>query len=170
MLGVIVMLMAFLGLVGLANLGLNGLAALIERWSGLALDLRLEHLLAYVFTPLALIIGVPPADAFEVGRLLGMRAIMTEIPAYQELARLIAEGGLSDGRSAVLASYALCGFAHIASVAIFVGGIAALAPGQTQTLAKVAFRALAAATLACLMTAAVAGTFYGYGSLLFAMP
>jgi CNT family concentrative nucleoside transporter len=170
MLGVIVMLMAFLGLVGLLNLGLDSLAGLVEKWTSVALNLRLENILAYIFTPLALVIGVPPADAFEVGRLLGMRAIMTEIPAYQELARLIAEGTFSDGRSAVLASYALCGFAHVASIAIFVGGIAALAPGQTETLAKVALRALAAATLACLMTAAVAGTFYGYGSLLFAMP
>jgi concentrative nucleoside transporter, CNT family len=83
---------------------------------------------------------------------------------------LIADGALHHGRSAVLASYALCGFSHVASVAIFVGGIAALAPGQTRTLLQVASRALVAATLACLMTAAVAGTFYGCGALLFTLP
>ncbi|MBU1909742.1 MAG: nucleoside transporter [Verrucomicrobia bacterium] len=170
MLGVLVMLMAFLGLVALANLGLDGVSGLLHRWTGATVSLRLENLLAYVFTPLALVIGVPPADAFEVGRLLGMRAIMTEVPAYQELARLIREGLLHDGRSAVLASYALCGFSHIASVAIFVGGVSALAPNQTRTLAQTALRALAAATLACLMTAAVAGTFYGRGALLFNLP
>jgi CNT family concentrative nucleoside transporter len=109
-----------------------------------------------------LLIGVPPADAFAVARLLGIRAIMTEIPAYQQLDQLIAAGALQHGRSAIIAGYALCGFAHIPSVAIFVGGIAALAPRQTQTLAGVAARALAAATLACLMTAAVAGAFYGH--------
>lgn len=164
--GVIVMLIAFIGLVALVNLLLGGVSAALHRGLGVSWNLQLENLLAYLFYPFALIIGVPPADAFEVARLLGIRVIMTEIPAYQELGRLIAEGGLEHGRSAVLASYALCGFSHIPSVAIFVGGIAALAPGQTRTLSQVAWRALAAATLACLMTAAVAGAFYGRGSLL----
>ena len=95
---------------------------------------------------------------------------MTEIPAYQQLDQLIASGALQNPRSAVIAAYALCGFAHVASIAIFVGGTAALAPRQTQTLAQVAFRALVAATLACLMMAAVAGTFYGKGTLLLNTP
>jgi CNT family concentrative nucleoside transporter len=165
--GVIVMLMAFLGLVTLANIGLDGLAALIGDAFGRRPDLRLESLLAYVFHPFALVMGVPADDAFQVARLLGIRTIMTEVPAYQELGRLIAAGALHHGRSAVIASYALCGFSHIPSIAIFVGGIAALAPRQTQALSQVAFRALAAATLACLMTAAIAGTFYREGSILF---
>ena len=154
MLGVVVMLIAFLGLVALLNITL--------RSAGCP---PLENLLAYIFYPFALVIGVSPADAWEVARLLGMRVIMTEVPAYEGLARLIATHGLHDGRSAVLASYALCGFAHVASVAIFVGGTAALAPARTPDLARVAIRALVAATLACLMTAAVAGTFYGRGTL-----
>lgn len=170
MLGVIVMLMALVGLVALVNMGLSDVARLVAWATGAHPNLQLENLLAYVFYPFALIMGVPPSDAFEVAKLLGIRTIATEIPAYLRLNELIATGALHDGRSAVLASYALCGFAHIPSVAIFVGGISALAPRQTQTLAKVAFRALAAATLACLMTAAVAGTFYGKGSLLFALP
>ncbi len=163
--GIIVLLLAFLGLMELLNLGLDGVAVLVEKFCHVHCNLRLENLLAYVFYPLALLIGVPPADAWEVGRLLGMRLVLTEIPAYQELARLMATGGLHYGRSAVLASYALCGFAHVASVAIFVGGTAALAPNQTKNLAAVAFRALLAATLACLMIAAIAGTFYGHGAL-----
>ena len=163
--GIIVLLLAFLGLMELLNLGLDGVAALVEKAFHVHCNLRLEHLLAYVFYPFALLIGVPPADAWEVGRLLGIRLVLTEVPAYQELARLMATGGLHYGRSAVLASYALCGFAHIASVAIFVGGTAALAPNQTKNLAAVAFRALLAATLACLMIAAIAGTFYGHGAL-----
>ena len=167
--GVIVMLMAFVGLVSLANMGLDGVASLLHKWKGITVCLRLENLLAYVYYPLTLLIGVPPDDAMEVARLLGTRTILTEIPAYQQLDLLIANGVLHHGRSAVLASYALCGFAHIPSIAIFVGGIAALAPKQTETLARVAFRALAAATLACLMTAAVAGVFYGKGILLLNM-
>ncbi|MFH0879760.1 MAG: nucleoside transporter C-terminal domain-containing protein, partial [Lentisphaerota bacterium] len=165
MLGVITMLMAFLGLAALINLGLDGLTGRLNIWLGLHLSLRLENLLAYLFYPFTLLIGVPPSDAFEVARLLGIRSIMTEIPAYQHLDQLVASGALHSGRSAVLASYALCGFAHLPGVAIFIGGLAALAPNQTQTLSQVAFRALAAATLACLMTAAIAGVFYGHGSL-----
>jgi CNT family concentrative nucleoside transporter len=66
----------------------------------------------------------------------------------------------------VLAAYALCGFAHVASLAIFVGGTAALVPERTKDLSSIGFRALIAATLACLMTAAVAGAFFTEGSIL----
>ena len=163
--GVILMLMSFIGLVALLNLGLDGLAKLVNDAFGSHLNLRIENLLAYVYYPFTLIIGVPPADAFEIARLLGVRTILTEIPAYQQLDQLIASGALHYGRSAVLASYALCGFAHIPSIAIFVGGTAALAPKQTKTLSQVAFRSLLAATLACLMMAAIAGVFYGHGLL-----
>lgn len=168
--GIIVMLLAFLGLVALVNTGLGALSRPIAETWGINLSFRLEDLLAYVFYPLVLVAGVPPADAFEVARLLGVRAIMTEVPAYQQLSELIARGAFHHGRSPILASYALCGFAHIPSIAIFVGGVAAVAPGQTRTLSQVAVRALVGATLACLMTAAVAGVFYGGGSCILGLP
>ncbi|MBI2083510.1 MAG: nucleoside transporter [Deltaproteobacteria bacterium] len=145
--GIAVLLVAFLGLVALINIGLSG-----------TISMKLQDLLAYPFYPFALMIGVTPADAMEVARLLGSRVILTEVPAYQELARLIAEGVVQP-RSGLLATYALCGFAHVSSVAIFVGGTAALIPERTKELASLAFRSLFAATLGCLMTAAVAGTF-----------
>jgi len=69
-------------------------------------------------------------------------------------------------RSAVLASYALCGFAHAASLALFIGGTTALAPGRAEVPAGVGFRSLVAATLAGLMTACIAGTFLTGGSIL----
>jgi CNT family concentrative nucleoside transporter len=166
--GIIVVLLAFLGLVALVNMGLGWLSGVVSRVPGIEVSLRLENLLAWLFYPFALVIGVPPADALEIARLLGERAIMTEVPAYQHLSELIAADAFAHGRSAVLASYALCGFTHVASLAIFIGGISALAPGQTRTLSQIAVRAFAAATLACLMTAAVAGIFYGKGSLLLA--
>jgi CNT family concentrative nucleoside transporter len=75
-------------------------------------------------------------------------------------------GALEHGRSAVVAAYALCGFAHVASLAIFVGGISAISPGTTNVLTRVGPRALAAATLACLLTACYAGVFFTEGSLL----
>ena len=76
-------------------------------------------------------------------------------------------GVLREGRSAVICAYALCGFAHVASLAIFIGGIAAVAPKTTNTLSRIGLRALLAATLACLMTACIAGTFYMESSIFF---
>ena len=96
--------------------------------------------------------------------------IVTEVVAYKDLA-IALEGDIlrHPERSAVIATYALCGFAHLASMAIFVGGISALAPDRTRNIGGSALRALLAATLACLMTACVAGTFYieGKASILF---
>jgi CNT family concentrative nucleoside transporter len=78
----------------------------------------------------------------------------------------MAGGTLRNPRSALIASYAICGFAHVASLAIFVGGVGALAPSRYRDLSRLGFRALVAATLVGLMTAAVAGTFFTGSSLL----
>ncbi len=152
--GIVVMLIAFLGLIALLNMALH------------PLGIKLEQILAYPFYPFALAIGIPPIDAFEAARLLGERSILNEVIAYGHLNDLLAGHLLHHPRSAVVLSYALCGFAHLASVAIFVGGTAALVPERTRDLGRLAFRALLAATLACLMTAAVAGTFYTGNSIL----
>jgi CNT family concentrative nucleoside transporter len=92
--------------------------------------------------------------------------VVTEVVSYQDLARVMKDGMISDPRSPVLAAYALCGFAHVASMAIFVGGTAALVPERKKDIASVGFRALIAATLACLMTACIAGIFYTGSSAL----
>jgi len=165
--GIVALLIAVLGLVALANMVIGGIGSWITATTGIALDWSIEGILGYLFYPFALIIGVPPADAFEIGRILGSRTIVTELAGYQELAGVMASGTLQYGRSAVLCAYALCGFAHVASIAIFIGGISAVAPKTTNTLSRVAFKALAAAVLACLMTACIAGTFYSSGSILF---
>ena len=89
----------------------------------------------------------------------GQRLILTEFPPYIELARLMQNHAI-EPRSAAIIAYGLCGFAHIASLAIFVGGTAALVPERRRDLAAIGPRALLAATLTCLMTAAIAGTFY----------
>jgi CNT family concentrative nucleoside transporter len=159
--GIVALLIAFLGVLDLLDsaLGWAGGLAGVE-------GLSFTAILGYVFYPFTLAIGVPPADAMEVARLIGERTVATEVKSYQDLAVLISRGALEDPRSAFLATYALCGFAHVASLAIFVGGIAALVPERTRDLSGVGFRALLAATLACLMTAAVAGTFFSKGSIL----
>jgi CNT family concentrative nucleoside transporter len=167
-LGIAALLLAFLGLVALLDLVLVRAGSWANGLTGLTLDWSLKGLLGYVFYPFTLVIGVPPSDAREIARIIGERLVATEVKSYQDLAAAISSGTLHDPRSAFLAAYALCGFAHVASLAIFVGGIAALVPGRTADLSGVGLRALLAATLACLMTAAVAGTFYWPGALMLA--
>lgn len=164
--GIVALLLAFLGIVALVDLLLGGIGTRLNALSGLRADWSLKGLLGYLFYPLTVVIGVPLSDAFEISKLIGERAVLTEVKSYQDLAALLSSGTLKDTRSAVLAAYALNGFAHFASVAIFVGGTAALVPERTRDLSAIGFRALVAATLACLMTAAVAGTFFTEGSIL----
>jgi CNT family concentrative nucleoside transporter len=165
-LGIVALLLAFLGLVALADSLFGGVGSWVNGLTGLGIDWSFKGLLGYVFYPLTLLIGVPPADAFEVSKIIGERTVLTEVVSYQDLARAISSGLLTEPRSAFLAAYALCGFAHVASLAIFVGGMAALVPGRTADLSSMGLRALVAATLACLMTACVAGTFFARGSVL----
>ncbi len=164
--GIAALLLAFLGLVALVDLLLGVLAQRLEKLAGIHVQLSLRGILSVLFYPLTLVIGVPPGDAWAVARLIGERTVATEVQSYQDLAVMLASGSLREPRSAVIAAYALCGFAHVASLAIFVGGTAALAPRRTAELSSLGLRALVAATLACLMTAAVAGTFFGKGTVL----
>jgi len=152
--GVVALLLAVLGLVGLLNLALGWAGVHMNARFGWDLKWTLENMLGYVFYPFSAIMGVPAEDSLTVSRLVGERVILTELASYQHLAGVM---GSMNPRSVVLATYALCGFAHVASLAIFVGGASALAPSRARALASVGVRALVAATLACFMTACVAG-------------
>ena len=165
--GIITLLIAFLGLLALLNLGLGWAGGLLNGLFGWHVRWSLEALLGYLFYPLTLVLGIPPSDALAVAKVIGERTVTTEVVSFNHLSALISSGALRDPRSAIIASYALCGFAHVASLAIFVGGTGALAPTRLRDLSRLGFRALLAATLACLMTGAVAGTFYTGSSLLF---
>ncbi len=165
--GIVALLIAVLGLVALTDLFLGGIGAKINLFSGWNLDLSLRNILGYLFYPFALIIGVPLPDVSPIARILGERVIVTELTAYQDLAVIMKSHLLSDPRSAVVCAYALCGFAHVASLAVFIGGVSAIAPSTTRILSSIGIRALVAASLACLMTACVAGTFFTAGSLIF---
>ena len=162
--GIAALLIAVLGLVALVDLILGGVGGWVNSLTGAHIHWSLVGLLGYVCRPFAFILGVPWSDARLVGDLIAQRAIMTEIPAYTQLATLMKEGAFQNPRSPVVAAYALCGFAHVASMAIFVGGVAALAPERRGDLARLGPRALAAATMACLLTGAVAGVFYTPGA------
>jgi len=164
--GIVALLIAVLGLVALLDLVIGGAGAKINSMLEINIDWSLKGLLGYLFYPLTLIIGVPASDAPVIARIIGERMVLTEVASYQDLAKAIDNGIISNPRSIIITAYALCGFAHVASMAIFVGGVSALAPKRTRTLSKVAVRALVAATLACLMTACVAGAFYNKGAVL----
>jgi CNT family concentrative nucleoside transporter len=165
--GIVTLLIAFLGLLALVNLGLGWAGGLLNGLFGWSVEWSIEAFLGYLFYPLTLAMGVPPPDALSVAKILGDRTILTEVFSYGRLSDLMAAGALKDPRSAIIASYALCGFAHVASLAIFIGGTGALVPSRVKDLSRIGFRALLAATLACLMTGAVAGTFYTGSSVLF---
>jgi concentrative nucleoside transporter, CNT family len=152
--GIVALLLAFLGLLSMCN-GLLGFVGTHL----FGMDLSLQEILTYGYYPVAVIMGIPVQDAGPVATLLAERTIVTEVVAYQHLNRLIRDGVLTNTRSITIASYALCGFAHVASLAIFVGGFAALAKERAKDLAQVGLPALYAATLACLMTGCIAGLF-----------
>jgi CNT family concentrative nucleoside transporter len=164
--GIVALLIAVLGLVALVDLFLGAVGAKINLLFELNVEWSLKTILGYIFYPFTLVLGIPAADAGVVSRIIGERAIVTEVVAYKDLAAALEANLLVHPRSAVIATYALCGFAHLASMAIFVGGVSALVPARTGNIAAVAFRALIAATLACLLTACVAGTFFTEGSIL----
>ena len=153
--GIGALLIAVLGLVAL----IDQLLLLPSTWLSLPQPLTLATILSWVFYPVSALLGIPLADMPIAARLLGERVILTEVVAYQDLARLASEGNFVEPRTVVILSYALCGFAHIASVAIFVGGMAALIPSRRDEVAGLGLRALLAATLATLMTGCVAGMF-----------
>ena len=161
--GVCALLIAFLGMVALANLAVGAVGG----WFGAtgAGAWSLHKALGYVMYPVAVAMGVPPVDAGLAGSMLGERLVATEIPAYFRLAGAIQANSFANPRSVMIVAYGLCGFAHVASLAIFVGGIAALAPERRKDLAAVGPRALLAANLACFMTGAVAGVFYHHSPL-----
>jgi len=136
-------------------------------WFGLAEPLSLVRILSWIFKPFAYLLGIQASDVPVASRLLGERVILTEVVSYRDLAQSLSSGAVTDPRTVVILSYALCGFAHVASVAIFVGGTAALAPSRRDDLAALGWRALLAATLATLMAGCVAGIFStGEGVLL----
>lgn len=145
------LLLAFVALIALLNDGISALGSLLG-----APGLTLETLFGVVFAPLAWLMGIPWSEAREVGSLLGVKTVLNEFLAYQDLAELIAAGELSK-RSTVIASYALCGFANFGSLAILVGGIGGLAPNRRADVARLGLRSILAGTLATLMTGCIAG-------------
>ncbi len=144
-------LIVFIALVYFANsfLGLIG--------NQFGLEISIEGLLAYVFAPIAWLMGIPWNEAIIAGELLGIKTTLNEFVAYGAMANL--EDGLLSDRSKLITLYGLCGFANFSSVGILVSGIGAMAPERKSDLIDVSFKALVGATLASCMTGLVVGCF-----------
>ncbi len=145
-------------LIGSAT-GLNEKVA--EATSGRYEELSMQYLLGNIFAPVAWIIGVPAEDITVVGQLLGEKTILNEFFAYATLSDLKNTGAITNYRSIVIATYALCGFANFASIGIQIGGIGVLAPSQRKVLAAFGVKALIGGTVAALLTATIAGMLIG---------
>lgn len=141
----------------LVNLNDSIVAATNGRFEGLTL----QYLLGMAFSPVAWIIGVDWVDAVLVGQLLGEKTILNEFFAYASLGNLKSADLFANEKSIIIATYALCGFANFASIGIQIGGIGSLAPNQQSTLAKLGVKALVGGTVACFLTATIAGTIIG---------
>ncbi len=158
------MLLVFTALIYMANqiLLIPGEIIGINEDIRLATEGRFEgltftYLLGLIFAPLAWILGTPAEDLLIVGQLLGTKTVINEFVAYSEMEMIREAGALTNPKSVIIATYALCGFANFASIGIQIGGISAIAPGQRQTLTELGIRSLIGGTVACFMTAAVAG-------------
>lgn len=122
-------------------------------------SLALQHMLGWLFAPLAFLMGVPWSEVTVVGSLLGEKIVKTELVAYFSLNAMTQAGAapvLSE-RGAVIASYALCGFANFASIGIQLGGIGGMARNQMPVLSALGLKAMFAGTLAACMTGCIAG-------------
>ena len=135
--------------------GLNAWAT--EVTNGRYDSFSLQFIMGALLSPIAWILGVPPADLMLVGQLLGEKTILNEFYAYVSLTEMKNAGLFTSERSIILSTYMLCGFANIASIGIQIGGIGVLAPSRRKDLSELSIKALIAGTVASLYTAAIVG-------------
>jgi concentrative nucleoside transporter, CNT family len=145
---VIAMLIAFVALVALVNF----LLLWPQQQLGVVAPVSLQVLLGWLNAPFAWLMGVPAGDCAAIGRVLGERIILSEFIGYTSLNNVTV-----DLRSYTIATYALCGFANVASIAIQVGGIGSLAPERRGDMARLGVRAMIGGLLATYLSATIAG-------------
>ena len=138
------MLIAFISFVAMVNYFLS--------FGGTSM----EEIFGFIFRPLAWTMGVPWNEAQLVGMLMGKKIVLTELIAYGDLQNLIRDGMISE-RSAIISTYALCGFSNFASIGIQLGGIGAMAPERKKDLAKLVTKAMFGGAIASWLTATIAG-------------
>jgi CNT family concentrative nucleoside transporter len=159
------MLIVFTALVAMVNWLLGGL---LGEWTGLNAyiasasggryeSLSLQLLFGLVGAPLAWLMGIDAPHLMTAGQILGEKTVLNEFIAYFSMNKLQASGALTDERTRIILTYALCGFSNIVSIGIQIGGIGALAPEKRPELARLGWRALLGGSLACFLTACIAG-------------
>ena len=161
-LNVVAMLVGFIAIIGLVDYVLGKTGTFLAdnlhlNLSFLNIDLKtlsLKQILGSVFSIFAWAMGVPNKDVKTAGALMGTKMVLNEFVAYLDLIKL--KGALSP-KTLIIISFALCGFANFASIAIQVGGIGELAPERKADLAKLGFKALICGTLASYLSATIAG-------------
>ncbi|ANO52407.1 NupC/NupG family nucleoside CNT transporter [Woeseia oceani] len=146
------MLLAFVAMIAL----LNGLLGGIGGWFGFE-DLTLQFLLGKLFAPIAYLLGVPWDEANTAGSLIGQKMVINEFYAYANF--VLIKESLS-AQTQVIVTFALCGFANLASIAILLGGLGSIVPSRRRDIARFGLRAVIGGTLANLMSASLAGLFY----------
>lgn len=159
------MLIVFTALVALVNhllsqwigepLGLNSLVYSLS--GGVFEKFSLEFLFGILFAPVAWLMGVGNDAVLQAGSLLGTRTALNEFVAFVDLGALKSAGQFTNPRDLMILTYALAGFANIVSIGIQIGGIGAIAPGQRENLARLGWKALLGASLACFLSAAISG-------------
>ena len=117
-------------------------------------------MLGQVFRLFAFVMGVEWGETLRVGSLIGQKTVINEFIAYENLSKMIDPEKTAEvltGKPLVIATYVLCGFSNFSSIAIQIGGIGGMAPNQQGNLSRLGMKALLAATIACMLTATVAG-------------
>lgn len=146
------MLLAFVALIALVN----GIIGWVGSFVG-AEALTLQTIFGYIFQPLAFILGISWDEARLAGSFIGQKLVINEFVAYLDFANYTDE---LSAHSQVIITFMLCGFANFSSIAILLGGLGGMAPSRRKDIAELGLRALLAATLANMMSAAIAGVFF----------
>ncbi len=152
---IVAMLVAFIGLVTLANEAVG----MLGRWLLPGSSWDIQSLVGLLFQPLAWLMGVSWREAATIGELMGLKTVLNEFVAYADLVRRMQAQAPLSTRGFIVATYALCGFANVGSVAIMVGGIGSLAPERRPDLARLGLRSIVGGSLATMMTGCVVGVF-----------
>lgn len=146
------LLIAFVAFVALVNGALSGIGS----WFGIE-GLTLQWLLGKLFMPIALVIGVPWAEAAQAGSLIGQKLVINEFYAYLSFVEI--KDTLS-AQTQLIVTFALCGFANLSSIAILMGGLGAIVPGRRRDIARLGLKAVIGGTLVNLMNASLAGLIF----------
>ncbi len=146
---VMAMLIVVLALVSL----LNALLAILPSLGGEAITM--QRILGYVMAPVTWLMGIPWAEASTAGKLLGTKTVLNEVVAFLELSK-IPRSELS-AHSALIMTYALCGFANFSAIGIIIGGIGSMVPERRDEIVALGIKSVFAGTLATCMSGTIIG-------------